>query len=458
MDQTINTVNNINSIHDDNCEKCVIGTFINNNEAFFDTNEILDGDCFYNIKYREIYIAIKEITNNGDNANLLTIPPVLEKNGSKITISEIVEISGNVILVDCYKYALRLNELSQKRKMFSIGYYIQKACCDENEDVGEMISSIRKRIDDIPNSKSDCYITLKDSIGKVNKIVTDNLSNERNVLGTETGFKQIDDKGGFQGGNFIVIAGETSQGKTALALSIILNAIRNNNKAAFYSLEMTNSELTSRLLSMVSEISSSKILYGKLSKDELDKFDIAVRELVDKNLFYDDRDSSSIDVIISSIRNMVKKYGIKGAVIDYLQILNSTKGFRGNNDEQFMGEVARRLKNLAKELGIWIVALSQLNRDKENPVPTLSRLRSSGQIAEAADIVMLVYRPEYYSKKYPEPFQNANTEGTAMIDICKGRNIGVTKFLCKFNAKCTLFYPDDNIGFYHAPSNDDSPF
>lgn len=164
MDQTINTVNNINSIHDDNCEKCVIGTFINNNEAFFDTNEILDGDCFYNIKYREIYIAIKEITNNGDNANLLTIPPVLEKNGSKITISEIVEISGNVILVDCYKYALRLNELSQKRKMFSIGYYIQKACCDENEDVGEMISSIRKRIDDIPNSKSDCYITLKDSI------------------------------------------------------------------------------------------------------------------------------------------------------------------------------------------------------------------------------------------------------------------------------------------------------
>ena len=85
MDQTINTANNINSIHDDNCEKCVIGTFINNNEAFFDTNEILDGDCFYNIKYREIYIAIKEITNNGDNANLLTIPPVLEKNGSHLS-------------------------------------------------------------------------------------------------------------------------------------------------------------------------------------------------------------------------------------------------------------------------------------------------------------------------------------------------------------------------------------
>ena len=458
MDQTENIANNINSIHDDNCEKYVIGTFMNDNEAFFDTEDILNDDCFYNIKNREIYDAIKEITSKGDNANLITIPPILKKNGSNILLPELVNISEKVSLVSCYKFALRLSELSQKRKMFSIGYYIQNACCNENEDIGDIISNIRKRMDNIPDAKSENYITLKDSIGKVNKIVTDNLSNAKNVIGTETGFKQIDDKGGFQKGNFIVIAGETSQGKTALALSMALNAIRNDNKIAFYSMEMTNSELTSRLIAMVSEIPSSKILYGKLSKEELDKFDVAVRELVDKNLFYDDRDSSSIDVIISSIRTMVKKYGIKGAFIDYLQILNSTKGFRGNNDEQFMGEVARRLKNLAKELGIWIVALSQLNRNLENPVPSLSRLRSSGQIAEAADIVMLVYRPEYYSKKYPEPFQNANTEGTAMIDICKGRNIGVTKFLCKFNARCTLFYPDDNIGFYHAPSNDDSPF
>lgn len=104
-----------------------------------------------------------------------------------------------------------------------------------------------------------------------------------------------------------------------------------------------------------------------------------------------------------------------------------------------MGDVARRLKNLAKELDIWILALSQLNRDMHNPVPNLNRLRDSGQIAEAADIVMFVYRPEHYGTFYPEPFQSTPTKGTAMIDIAKGRNIGLLKFICSFDAKTTRF-------------------
>jgi replicative DNA helicase len=104
-----------------------------------------------------------------------------------------------------------------------------------------------------------------------------------------------------------------------------------------------------------------------------------------------------------------------------------------------MGDAARRLKNLAKELDIWIIALSQLNRNETNPVPNLNRLRDSGQIAEAADIVMLVYRPEYYGRSYPEPFTKYSTKGTAMIDIAKGRNIGLLKFICAFDAKTTHF-------------------
>ena len=104
-----------------------------------------------------------------------------------------------------------------------------------------------------------------------------------------------------------------------------------------------------------------------------------------------------------------------------------------------MGDVARRLKNLAKELDIWVIALSQLNRDNLNPVPNLNRLRDSGQIAEAADIVMFVYRPETYGKFFPEPFNQYDTEGKAMIDIAKGRNIGLLKFICDFDAKTTHF-------------------
>ena len=130
---------------------------------------------------------------------------------------------------------------------------------------------------------------------------------------------------------------------------------------------------------------------------------------------------------------------------------------KGSNTEQQMGEAARRLKNLAKELDIWIIALSQLNRDSLNPVPTLARLRASGQIAEAADVVMLIYRPELYGKFYPDPFQNADTHGTAMIDIAKGRNIGLSKFLVRFDAQVTRFYEmEDYIPPINSP--EEEPF
>ena len=150
------------------------------------------------------------------------------------------------------------------------------------------------------------------------------------------------------------------------------------------------------------------------------------------------------------------KYGISGAIVDYLQILSVN--MKGSNTEQQMGEAARRLKNLAKELDIWIVALSQLNRDSINPVPSLARLRASGQIAEAADVVMLIYRPELYGKYYPEPFQNADTHGTAMIDIAKGRNIGLAKFLVRFEAANTRFSEMESGFVPTSPEPEEEPF
>ena len=140
---------------------------------------------------------------------------------------------------------------------------------------------------------------------------------------------------------------------------------------------------------------------------------------------------------------MKLKYGISGVVIDYLQILNVN--MKGSTKEQQMADVARRLKNLAKELDVWIIALSQLNRDSQNPQPSLNRLRDSGQIAEAADVVILIYRPEVYGKQYPQPFRNAVTGGTAMLDVAKGRNIGLLKLICGFDMFTTHFYEFDKV-------------
>ena len=136
---------------------------------------------------------------------------------------------------------------------------------------------------------------------------------------------------------------------------------------------------------------------------------------------------------------MVSRFGLKIAFIDYLQLANA-RGI-GQNKEQEVSYMIQRLKNVAKELNICIVALSQLSRNGQNPYPTLSRLRDSGQIEQAADVVIFVYRPEYYgvSKKFPEPFQDKETNGYALIDVAKGRNIGVFKFLCEFHASTTHF-------------------
>ena len=140
---------------------------------------------------------------------------------------------------------------------------------------------------------------------------------------------------------------------------------------------------------------------------------------------------------------MKRKYNIDGAAVDYLQILNVN--MKNVNKEQAMGDITRRLKNIAKELDIWVIALSQLSRDKENPIPTLARLRDSGQIVEAADNVILIYRPEFYGKfSYPSDFSNVSVNGTAMIHLAKGRNVGTTKFICGFNAPTTLFHDMQN--------------
>lgn len=450
--------NSISSICDDKCERYVIGTILSYKNAINESRDIIDEDSFYNIKYKAIYKAILEIDKKGESPSIINIFPILKRDNANISGGELAEISSSVLIADYYQYALRLSELEEKRKIYQMGYYLMQASSNETEDVNEILSNTRKTLDGFTDKKADQYINLNNSLEKVSSIVTSNLSNECSVIGTKTGFRKIDEKGGWKPSDLIIIAAETSQGKTAFAASITLNAISDGGKIAFYSMEMQHQQVSARLLAMKSKVSSSSILYGKLNKGELEKFDKAIGELWNKNLFFDDRDSSNIDVILASIRNMKAKYDIDGAVVDYLQILSVNRGSRNTTEEQLMGDVARRLKNLAKELGIWIMALSQLSRNQDSPVPTMQRLRSSGQIAEAADVVLLIYRPESYDKKFPEPYTNTDTHGTALINITKGRNTGVSKFICKFDAPCTYFYDDDCIGQYMPVKDEDAPF
>lgn len=297
-------IENYNPLHDDNCEEYVLGTILSMKNAIDETRDILDEDCFYNIKHQKIYKAIKELDDKGDDINMISIMPILIKNGENISPIEIVGISNHVFLREIYQYAIRLSELSQKRKIYEMGYYLMQSSSSEVDDVSEILSNTRKKLDTFSDKKSDQYIKLDVSLKRVYDIVKTNISNCERIIGTPTGFNKLDEKGGLQNSDLIIIAGESSQGKTALALSITLNAIEQKKKVAYYSMEMQNQQLTSRLIAMKSGISSSSILYNKLDTKQLESFDVAIGKLLDKNLFYDDRSSSNIDTILSSIRNI----------------------------------------------------------------------------------------------------------------------------------------------------------
>jgi replicative DNA helicase len=426
-------------------ERLVLGTIMSDKNALSEVRDLLTEDCFYDDFHKEMFKTIKAIDSRGDRPDIVMVSNEMGKN-KDFDLVRFLETTQSFSF-DIYQHAAILHDKSKRRKFFEIGQYLLSNTFSETEDIADVLSKANDMISGVLQSSVENICTISDAIREVYKQIDKNVAGTTKLTGTPTGFKDFDKKaGGLQKSDLIIIAAETSQGKTSLALSIVGNAALEGSKLAIYSLEMIKEQLAARLMSMESGIPPNEILYSRLQSMRFEQLDKSIGKIRDTSIFFDDRSTSNIDTIIASIRTMVLKYGIEGVVIDYLQILNvNMKGF---NKEQQMADVARRLKNLAKELNIWIIALSQLNRDFNNPVPNLNRLRDSGQIAEAADIVIFIYRPEYYGKSYPEPFQKFNPKDTAMIDVAKGRNIGLMKFVCLFDKTTTRFKDLDFSGDY----------
>lgn len=451
---------NIALVKDNLCEQVVLGTLMSDVNAYNQVSDILDSDCFANGKNREVWEAICDIANDGGIVDIISVSAKLSSKGSTVSDIDVFSLSDKNCF-DIENKAARLKELSLRRRLWLLGQKLINAGVaetDEIEEVQQMATDILNNLFD----RIEGTFTLTDALLKLSDIISLNLSKGSNLTGTCSGFRKIDAKGGLHNSDLIIIAGESSQGKTSLLLSIIRNAAEHGSKVAIYSMEMTKEQLAARMVAMQTGLSASDIMYsGDLMPSQLEMIDSARSQLPGENIFFDERSTSSIDTILLSIRNMKLKYGIDGAAVDYLQILNVNQKNNSYTREQAMGDASRRLKNLAKELNIWIIALSQLSRSQNDPEPSLSRLRDSGQIAEAADIVMLIYRPEYYHRLFPHPFESLSEEevkGKAMINVAKGRNIGVFQFLVNFNPSTTLFTDLEEEIVSMGPVEEDAPF
>lgn len=441
--------------HSVEVEESVLGTIIADANVLNDFRDLIVSDAFYVTKNKEIYECILSISERGDHVDIITVFNECQKRQLDITAFDIAQLAQKYNIFFDERVSILL-EKYQRRKIFEIGSLLTSNALSGVNDISDILTEAKDRMNGIFSGNRENVYTMKDAVEAVYDNIQKNFKGVGELTGDPTGFKKLDKRsGGLQTSDLIIVAADTSMGKTSFSIKLAMNC---GCPIAFYSMEMKKEQIAARMISIASGVPANEILFSKLDSGQIISIDKGAAKVVNYPVYFDDRSTSNIETILSSIRMMKIKYGIKGVIVDYLQILNVN--MKGTNKEQQMGDVARRLKNIAKELDIWVIALSQLNRDLQNPVPSLGRLRDSGQIAEAADMVILIYRPEVYGKRYPEEFSNTDTQGTAMIDVAKGRNVGLMKFIVGFKKENTNFYDLDDVPIYEVKENrpDGLPF
>ena len=436
------------SIADHELEKQVLSAIVGLRNYYDSVADSLCSESFDNLHHRNIFNAVKSICEEGGQPDVhavwqkvKSIDSTIEQNEFALIVSqEQPHALGEAVMI--------LDNYRKRRAARYYGLCLAYNACNMGCDIDEEISSKATSLVDAMN------VTVHDIVngGEVQDglmgDIEQRMKNPEVVNGILTGFHFVDNNYGIHPGDCIVLAGESSSGKSSLAISVIDAALDNGGKVAYYSLEMSKEQIQAKLLSMNSGVKLSRLLYAGITGDEYAKANGAHARTFwkyQRGLYYLDKFTRSIGNIMADIRSKKKKVGINIAVIDYLQISVSSSNSKGRpgNREAELADNMRSLRNLAQELEIAIIVLSQLNRDKDNPFPTLARLRGSGQIGEAATDVWLIYRPgkdEHTEEEYPAPFENMSVKGTAMVNVDKCRFAKPDRYLLGFDGPTTKFY------------------
>lgn len=424
-------------LHDEEAEKYVVGGLLNYSELYFSVADRLKPTLFTNSKLSRTVYCIIELYKKGEVADIVSVSSYLmsHQDFNNPEPWEIAEYSTFSIAANFQQHFSILEELYTRRRYFELGEKLMKFGTDPTATYEEIQKDISRVLDEGAEKKQRVK-SLRDANKELKKRVIDNYEGTSNTM-VPTGIKEVDERGGLQAGDFDVIAAESSMGKTSLLMSIAENAGIKGIPSMIFSMEMQSSQIAARIVSSRAKISSGVIQYKRLNDWQLNELTQAMKQTDELPIYFDDDSTVSFDSIVASIRMNVKRLGVKLVGIDYLQILATTGHV--SNQEQFLGSVARKFKNLAKELNICIVALSQLARNTTDPKPTLSRVRASGQIVEAADTVIMIWRPSEYAKSYTD-YMVDDVSKTAELIFGKGRNVGTFNCIVGFDKETTHFY------------------
>lgn len=450
-------MSNIDKLVDIDAEKQFVQVFVTNfgRKFYIDIADIVNESVFESKQCQQIWRAITEIEEQGNEVNLFSVYTQLKNNGVDVNIADLTDNSNVVTLR--IEDAIYLRDLADRRKLFKALASVMNGIGKLDVPVEQHLSDLKAITEEIVGASAG-DMPLSKMMGELLQNVQ-NRMNGKEEGGWKSGYAIIDEVGALQPSDLNVIAGESSQGKTAFALNVALNAVKQEIPVAIYSLEMGLEQLAARLASIESEsLPSTTIQYKQLSDEEFGKLYSSVMGLINYPMYFNFRSNHELASLEQSIRRMTLNYGVKVVVIDYLQLLSCGDGMDRPGE---LAKITRRLKNLAKDLGVCILLLSQLNRgDSSNPVPTIKRLRGSGEIEEAADNIYMVYRAERYGKEWPGGWRNYPTANRALIFRGKSRNGGTGERLLEFLPNYTKF-KDLNVVASEVSSSvsyDDSPF
>ena len=412
-------------------EQAVIGAMISDKDAIVTAMELLTSDDFYGKQNGIIFDAIIELYDRGSVPDVIPLQNKLKEKGIPDEINNIEYLGG--LVADTNSSLIRdfcniLIEKSTLRKMIKINEGIANACYEGKQDYNSLLEETEKKVFDLVQSrKISSHMPIDEVVMQALSRIEAASQSSGNVTGVPTGFLDLDYKlAGLHGSNLVLIAARPAMGKTAFVLNIAeYVALRKNMAVAIFSLEMGEVELVNRLLSLESNVDSGHIRTGNLSDDEWEKIVRSAGDIGDSNLIIDAPPSLTVSELRSKCRKYKMEKDIKLIIIDYLQLMKGSSRAASESRQQEISEISRSLKSLARELDIPVIALSQLSRAVEqrpDKRPMLSDLRESGAIEQDADVVMFIYRDDYYNKDSKEM-------GIAEINVAKQRSgpTGVVK-------------------------------
>ena len=428
-------------------EQALLGSILVNNDIIDEISTIVNSAIFYDPAHIKIFEVIESLNNKGMIANPITLKNFFEKDnmlnevGGTEYLVKLTRFSGSS--KQAVDYAKIIHEMYLRRELVQISDKLSSDTLNANSEeknAEDIIENTEKSLFDLAErgSFTQSFLKFNQALDQTIEMATLAMQNDQGIVGVPTGLSDLDEKlGGLHKSDLVILAGRPSMGKTALATNIAYNAAQNilkkqeKSSIAFFSLEMSSEQLSTRILSEQARIRSDDIRRGKVTEEEINRYIETSRNIYNLPLYIDETPAITIATLSNRSRRIKRLFGISLIVVDYIQLMRSSSN-RNDGRVQEISEITQGLKALAKELSVPVLALSQLSRaveQRDDKQPQLADLRESGSIEQDADVVMFVYREEYYlERKQPKlgsiehaEWQSKMNDVNGLADIILGK-------------------------------------